>query len=176
MTVWFTLDDDGRITATLPPLLGTVLGMVARDMRGVVEAGARGVAGNEALERLFPRAYSDPTEDDAEREWQAVVHEDLVRAKVDHLERLAASLERAAQTPESVIVTLDGADVDAWLAALNDARLVLGTQLQVTPDTDLRGLAADDPRQPAADVYLILGELQQALVTTILGWDPERGS
>ena len=36
--------------------------------------------------RLFPRAYLDPTEENAEREWQDLVHPELLRDRLDALE------------------------------------------------------------------------------------------
>ena len=65
-----------------------------------LRAAARSQAGrdNAATERLFPRAYLDPTEEDAETEWQAVVHDDLVREKLAALDAVA---RRVATRPST---------------------------------------------------------------------------
>ena len=42
-------------------------------------------------------------------------------------------------------LTLDEEQALAWLSVVNDARLALGTRLDVTEDMDLSGLEADDP-------------------------------
>jgi len=47
-------------------------------------------------DRLFPRAYVDPTEDRSEDEFQSVVHEDLVRAKSEAVAALLADLDASA--------------------------------------------------------------------------------
>ncbi|HWW44396.1 MAG TPA: hypothetical protein VN180_04930, partial [Acidimicrobiia bacterium] len=46
-----------------------------------------------ARARLFPRAYLDPTEEQAEQEWQELVHPGLLAGRLDALTRLAATLE-----------------------------------------------------------------------------------
>ena len=46
--------------------------------------------------RLFPLAYLDPTEEDAEGEWQRMVHPELVRSKLEALSLLAGTLQRAS--------------------------------------------------------------------------------
>ncbi|MFZ4585828.1 MAG: DUF2017 family protein [Acidimicrobiia bacterium] len=176
MSEVFTIDGEGRVVATLDPLFATALRVIARDVRQVIEAGASPVApaDDPIRTRLFPRAYSDPTEDMAEHDWQIAVHSDLVEAKLTQLETLAATLQRATETPKAIVVTLESNEVDAWIGAMNDARLVLGVQLDVGPDTDLADIAVNDPRRPAVDLYEVLSFLQGSLVVTILGGDPEQ--
>ncbi|MBV8950924.1 MAG: DUF2017 family protein, partial [Actinobacteria bacterium] len=63
----------------------------------VIRADPEGDAAPEAAEpiddavrrRLFPIAYLDPTEEDAEQEWQRIVHPELVRSKLEALALLA---------------------------------------------------------------------------------------
>ena len=49
----------------------------------------------EVRDRLFPRAYLDPTEDEAEREWQRLMHDELLASKIAALDVVAETLERA---------------------------------------------------------------------------------
>ena len=58
---------------------------------------------------------------------------------------------------------MDREQADAWLGCLNDLRLVLGTRLEVTEDTEL-DLRRDDPRAQALTVYGWLGWLQESLL------------
>jgi len=60
-------------------------------------------------------------------------------------------------------VELSPTQADAWLAALNDVRLALGTTLDVSEDMPDQ-LAPDDPRGPHLDVYQWLTFVQDALV------------
>lgn len=118
--------------------------------------------------RLFPLAYLDPTEEEAEQEWQRMVHPDLVRTKLEALSLLAASLERASEKSGRAEVVLSPQETDAWLGCLNDARLALGVALGVTDETDLDAMTADDPAAAAFAMYAWLTGLQGALVDALL--------
>ncbi len=120
-------------------------------------------------ERLFPRAYLDPTEEGAEREWQELVRPELVRERLASLERLTKSLERGQAREGRVEVELDSDEAQAWLGALNDARLALGTRLGVTEDLDYDSVDEDHPDAAAYAVYGWLTWLEGDLVETLLG-------
>ena len=61
-----------------------------------------------------------------------------------------------------------GADeADAWLRALNDLRLVLGTRLDVQEDTFASEPDLNDPRGQALAVYGYLSWLQEQLVEAL---------
>ena len=64
-------------------------------------------------------------------------------------------------------LVLDRDDADAWLGCLNDLRLVLGTRLGVTEQTDADDLDDDDPRRQALEVYGWLGWLQESLISCL---------
>lgn len=70
------------------------------------------------------------------------------------LESLPAGGGRVELTPEQS---------DAWLAALNDVRLALGTALEVSEDMP-EEFAPGDPRAPHLGVYHWLTYVQDALV------------
>jgi hypothetical protein len=120
-------------------------------------------------ERLFPRAYLDPTEEGAEREWQELVRPELVRERLAALERLTKSLERGQAREGRIEVDLDADEAQAWLGALNDARLALGTRLGVTEDLDYDDVPEDHPDAAAYAVYGWLTWLEGDLVETLLG-------
>ena len=48
-----------------------------------------------ARARLFPRAYLDPTEEQAEAEWQALVHPGLMDARLEALSVLQTTIAAA---------------------------------------------------------------------------------
>ena len=118
--------------------------------------------------RLFPLAYLDPTEEDAEGEWQRMVHPELVRSKLEALSLLAGTLQRASETRGRVEIVLSPEETEAWLGALNDARLALGVVLGVTEDLDLDAMSADDPAAPGHAMYAWLTALQGAHVDALL--------
>ena len=116
--------------------------------------------------RLFPRAYLDPTEEEAEAEWQRLMHEDLLAQKLQTLDVLEAALTRA-ERGRDVTVELDAEESAAWLGALNDLRLALGTILEVTEELDLSTVAPDDPRASGYHVYGWLTWLQGELIEAL---------
>ncbi len=124
-------------------------------------------------DRLFPRAYVDPTEDRAERDFQSVVHDDLVQAKSAAIEALVTGLHSHRTKKGGSEITLDPAGMETWLGALNDVRLALGAAIGLTddrdPDADL------DPDDPRAAVFVVLdwlGYLQSELLDVMMGEDP----
>ena len=56
----------------------------------------------------------------------------------------------------------------AWVAAVNDLRLALGTMLEIRPDGPDR-LPDDHPLAPHLDVYQWLTVLQEYLVVALMG-------
>jgi hypothetical protein len=112
-----------------------------------------------ALARLLPDAYGDDRE--AAEEFRRYTEGDLRAAKRASAGTVLATL--APLTGRGGRLSLDREQADAWLGCLNDLRLVLGTRLDVTEDTDLDP-AADDPRAQALHVYGWLGWLQESLL------------
>lgn len=122
-------------------------------------------------DRLFPRAYLDPTEDEAETDFQAMVHEDLVRAKSEAIAALVASLDAGRERRGELLeVRLDPEQVAQWVGALNDLRLALGVTLGVTEDREDRDdLDEEDPEYFAWAVYELLSSLQGELLAELTG-------
>jgi hypothetical protein len=106
-----------------------------------------------SLRRLFPPAY--PDDDELEAEYRELMAGDL-------LERHNAALDVMAETVDRDRLTED--EVVGWLGALNDLRLVLGTRLDVTEDLDPSSIEPDDPRFAAFALYHYLTWLQDELV------------
>jgi len=121
--------------------------------------------------RLFPRAYLDPTQEDSEREWQSLVHPELLRDRLAALDTLLATLERATERRSDREVVLTDEEPEAWLLTLNDARLALGTRLGVTEDTDIeaqRAGAGSDAEAAAYEIYGWLTWLEGDLVEALM--------
>ncbi len=123
-----------------------------------------------AVQRMFPRAYLDPTEDAAEEVWRALQQPELLRQRIEAIDALTEVLANGVVDRKGrVIVDLADDEVPALLRVLNDARLTLGTRLDVTDDTDLAEVAPDDPRAPAFMAYGWLTYLEGELVEVLLG-------
>ena len=86
------------------------------------------------LRRLFPRAHDDP---ESEEQYRSLVRDQLL----DGRWKAAATMR---ETLRKDTITAD--EADAWLRALNDLRLVLGTRLDVTEDLDYENLDLNEPR------------------------------
>jgi hypothetical protein len=144
-----------------------VLRTVPEQLEPLLAAPAPGLEATDPVrERLFPRAYLDPTEEDAEGQWQALVHPELVREKSAALAALTASLATIDDRERAELV-LTPAEAEAWIAALNDARLALGVTLGITEEFDAGALDAQDPAAQPYFVYDWLTWLQGSLVEAI---------
>ena len=120
-------------------------------------------------DRLFPRAYLDPTQEEAEDEWQQMVHPELLRERLEALELIGASLQRGTEHRDKLRVELSEDETQAWLGVLNDTRLALGTRLGVTEETDYSRVDPADPSTASYAMYMWLTEVQGDLVETLLG-------
>jgi hypothetical protein len=151
------------LVLSLAPDEAELLASLPTGLREVLE----GPLDDPAGQRLFPAAYLDPTEEEAEGEWRAMVHPDLMRQRLDALSSVTRSLERATRRGEWLEVELDADEVQAWLGTLNDVRLVLGTRLEISED-DVQ-VRVDDPRAGAYGLYSWLTWLQSDLIDQLLG-------
>ena len=127
---------------------------------GVPDHGRDAVRG-----RLFPRAYVDPTEDRAERDFQSVVHEDLVRAKSGAAQTLIDGLDHGRSRRSGTEVVLTGVELEQWTGALNDMRLALGVAIGVTEDMDE---TYEDASSAGDALYDWLTYLQGELVEVVM--------
>jgi hypothetical protein len=114
--------------------------------------------------RLFPDAYRD--DDEAASDFRRFTSEELRTSKATNARKLLESLPAGGGS-----VTLDEEACAAWLGALNDARLALGTALDVNENTNYEfvTLATDEPRAQRLIVYSWLGELQESMLQALMG-------
>ena len=131
--------------------------------------GDTGEKADPVLERLFPRAYLDPTEEEPEADWQRFAHGDLVDGRRRALAVVEGTLAGAEARRGRFELTLDEDQAQAWLSVLNDARLALGTRLEVTEDMDMSGLDPDDPDTAPFAVYWWLGLMEERLIDVLSG-------
>ncbi len=108
-----------------------------------------------SLERLFPPAYDD-AEDEAE--YRRLMGEELLEGRRRALRVIEETLDQDRLTKEQA---------EAWLTALNDLRLVLGTRLDVSEDMLLERLRPDDPNAFELSLYAYLSWLQEQLVEAL---------
>lgn len=129
--------------------------------------GGPGGAGDDpVLERLFPRAYLEPEDVDRDAEYQRLVREDLLDAKLANLDVVTSTLDRGTVSLRRWIVDLTEDEAGAWLGALNDLRLALGVRLGITEDFD-GDIDPSNPQAPALNVLSYLGWLEENLVDAL---------
>jgi hypothetical protein len=147
--------EDGQVGADE---LAAMTGMT--DNPDLVGSGA--LPDDPVLARLLPDAYSDNPE--ASGEFRRYTEPSLRSGKAAAARTVLATLPASGGR-----VRLSEPEAQAWLRALNDVRLALGTRLGVTDDFDeqVADMGADDPRSPYVGVYQWLAYLQESLVQAL---------
>jgi hypothetical protein len=143
-------EPDGRYRLQLPAGEREVLRNLAAQLRELL------VTDDPSLARLFPPAYTDDEEADAE--FGLLVRGELLDGKLAALRVVEATVD------ENLI---DEAQLNSWLGALESLRLVLGTQLDVNEHTYALELDPSDPRRPAFALYGYLSWLQEQAVDAL---------
>ena len=83
----------------------------------------------------------------------------------DLLEQRLAAIDTMERTLRSDHLTED--ELIAWLAALNDVRLVLGVRLAVTEEATPADFAGDPETEGAFELYRYLSFLQEYVVEAL---------
>jgi len=146
----------GEFELRLPEMERRALRSLPGQLRQLLEANDPSVG------RLFPPAYRDDPE--RQEEYERLVRDDLMAQRLRGLEVMEQTLDARRLDEEGVL---------AWLGALNDLRLVLGTQLGVQVETDGEDVADDDPQAPVFALYHFLGWLESQVIDALAeGLDP----
>ena len=143
--------EGGGVVLRLPAEEQALLLGLANELRSDLDA----APDDPSLRRLFPPAYDDERDERAYRELAA---DELLDGRRQSLDVLAGTVRHDQ---------LSAAEADAWLRALNDLRLALGTRLDVQEDSLLDGLDPDDPAASGLAVYAYLSWLQEQLVEAL---------
>ena len=145
---------DGHFDLDLPPEERTLLRSLPASMRLALTEGTP--ADDPGLARLNPKAY--PADDELEAEYRDLIGNELDAGRLAALD----TLEATADAP-----TLDENQMEAWMRAINDTRLLLGTRLAVTEDRAGREVPDDHPDAQAIAVYDYLSWLEEQLVEAL---------
>ena len=146
----------GEYEVRLPATERELLASLVEALRAALSGDVRS---EPALRRLFPPAYADAADGDAEAEYQSLVHDELLAARRAALDVLEATAERNR---------LEEAELLSWMTALNQLRLVIGTRLDVREDADPLP-DPDDPTAPLAAIYTWLGVLLESVIDALEG-------
>ena len=126
-----------------------VLRVLPMQLRSAIDANPK----DAAFKRLFPPAYENDAS--ANQEYRRLVGPELD-------ERRSSALETLAQTADAT--ELSEEELEAWLRALNDIRLWLGTLLDITEDE-----VENEPEDPPHRLYHALTALQSLVIDVLAG-------
>jgi hypothetical protein len=146
-------------------LTGQLLDLIGKDepkpddgMPDLALSENRSISDDPVLARLFPDAYREDGE--ASAEFRRYTEAGLRAGKRANAEVVLRTLGEGGE------IVLDAEQAQAWLRALNDLRLALGTRLGVTEESP-RQLDPDDPRSAPFAAYDWLTYLQESLVRAL---------
>lgn len=121
------------------------------------------------LGRLLPDFHRlDHDDATAEDENSARALRSLHEPELVELKTGVAGVVLRTCPPRGGRIELDGEQAQAWLSALNDVRLALGTALEVSEDMP-EELEEEDPRSAHLGVYHWLTWVQESLVQAVMG-------
>jgi hypothetical protein len=179
---------DGSYSATLHPaeidllasLVGQLLELLADGepqatgptdpLEHVLDLASSDPPSDPVLQRLFPDAYVD--DEGAAGDFRRYTERGLRDVKQRNALVVLGALERAEparRDPDSRhVVHVEAADAEAWMRALTDLRLALGTRLGLEQDSEPDWVDdADEPRRYVLGVYEWLGWLEDTLVHAV---------
>lgn len=144
----FVRDRNGRVRPGLEETERALLRALPTQARGLVDRE------EPSARRLFPVAY--PHDAAAEAEYGEMLGASLLEHHHHVLDTLAATVDAS---------TVGDDELNAWLAAVEVLRLLLGTQLDLTEE--MVEMSADDPRADQFTVYQYLSMLQGEIVDAL---------
>ena len=147
---------EGGVEVRLPTGLHEVLRSLCDQLEALLTTEDR--SSDPALARLSPAAY--PDDPLRELEFEQMAGGDLEAGRLADLREVRATAGGEVLDEEQAL---------AWLRTLNDLRLVLGTRLDVTEESDVEDFG-DEASASAFELYGALGEMQGELLLAI---DPE---
>ncbi len=151
--------DDGFVVA-IDPDEAAVIARLARELRTLLAEEPDSPAAQALLERLFPTAY--PDDDEHEAEYQRLMREELVASRL-----AALDVVDAAMAPDAGSRTLDGGEMTALMQSINSVRLILGTMLAVSDDPDAPEVAPGFEESPEYALYGYLSWLLEHCVQAL---------
>ena len=108
------------------------------------------------LRRLFPPAYPDDPHKSAE--YDGMVRDDLMAERIAAIEVMERTIDSDSLSEDELL---------AWLSAINDLRLVLGTRLDIPEDLSELDVLPEDPRAEGLALYAYLSVLEEDAVAAL---------
>jgi len=151
---------DGHLRLRLDEVEASLLRDLATEMQMLLEAD---IPEQDAVkQRLFPRAYADPENEQTFRDLTA---SDLQDAKRTALREVREALGEQG----AVDVELGPEAITSWLRLLTDLRLAIGVRLDVDEEQMSAPIDPDDPNAGAMSVLHWLGWVEGSILERIEG-------
>lgn len=149
MALSFRRNGDGTFSITIPQQERQLLEQLVPQMRELIE-------GHDPLTtRLFPNPY--PDHEKAADQYEEMIGDDLKNRHLDALTTVESTLDAKR---------LDADQMGAWMSAVNDLRLVIGTRLNVGEETEIDHYV-DDTDQSLFLTYSYLGVMLERIVEAV---------
>jgi hypothetical protein len=108
------------------------------------------------LARLYPPAYpDDPLRN---LDFERMAGDDLLRQRLAAIDVVEETADAKTLTEEQLL---------AWLGAINNTRLVLGTRLDITEESTEEDFAGDEAREGVYGMYIFLTWLVGSIVEVL---------
>jgi uncharacterized protein DUF2017 len=146
--------EDGGVDVALPGELREFLKDLAGQFRELL--GSEQAADDAAVARLAPTAY--PDDPMRNLEFDDAMGRSLAQGRLHALDVVEQTADAKHLTDE---------EAEAWMRALNDARLVFGTRLEIVEEHDVEALTKDPEKAETLAVYVALTELVGMLVEAL---------
>ena len=131
-----------------------MLSELCRQARALLEA--EDPSSDPAVARLFPPAYQDDPLQNLE--YETALGNAPRNGKLDAI----ATVERTVRAPD-----LSEEELLSWMKVVNDARLVLGTRIEITEQATLRDYPPDHPHHDSFGVYVYLTWLEDGILRAL---------
>jgi hypothetical protein len=131
-----------------------MLAEVCRQSRALLEA--EDPSSDPAVARLFPPAYQDDPLQNLE--YETALGNAPRNGKLDAI----ATVERTVRAPD-----LSEEELLSWMKVVNDARLVLGTRIEITEQATERDYPPDHPHRDSFGVYVYLTWLEDRILRAL---------
>ena len=158
---------DGSLLLSLPHAEGLVLCSMPQRIEALLSSEG---FNHRVVERLFPIAYEDSTR---EAEYRKLLGDDLRRSKRESMETFKRTLEDLEISQEGIQILIAEEAVGQWLAFLNDLRLYLGIELDITENDWSASIDPDESLEEEFALLHLLTWLQQCILDAI-GYDQDR--
>jgi hypothetical protein len=133
---------------------------LADELRGLLTEEESDEHAHALLVRLFPTAYTD--DEELEAEYQRLMREELVASKLAALDVVDRALADDA-------APLDESGLLAFMQSVNSVRLVLGTMLEVSDEPDADEVRPGLEQSPEYALYSYLSWLLEHCVRALSG-------